>query len=310
MERPNKTWRSVLSAHSLAVGAFAVIFAFVFIAASFVVANGQTMGPTDTRVVSLYLDGQETVVPTRAATVKEFLEKTNIKLFEADLVEPGLDTQITGDNFNIQVYRARPITIIDGLKIERLLSPHRSAQLIVQKAGFSVYPEDVLTITTATDFVQDLIFGEKLIIKRATPVNLSLYGAPMAVYRTQATTVGEFLKERAIIIETGATLTPSEDTAISSNLSVVVSKFGKQVLSVEEEVKFEIESTQDPTKYINEITVIQPGVKGTKQVIYEIELKDCSRNCSSSFTRGNYHSNPKSKFKLLALKPQTILAIK
>ena len=281
MKLLNKTKPSAGITHSFILGLFAIVFIFIFLATSFVVANGQTMGPNDRHVVNLYADGQVTSIPTRATTVKDFLDKAGIQLHEADLVEPGLYTPITQDDFNVQVYRARPVSVVDGTTVKRVLTPQTSAELVVEQAGFTVYPEDDLTFTTSTDYVKDMILGERLIIDRATPVNFSLYGSKVAVYRTQAKTVGGFLAEQNIVPEAGATVTPVESTPINPNMSIFVTKFGKQVVTTEEEVMFDIESTPDPTQTAGKITIIRPGVKGKKQVIYEVvmqEGQEVSRN--------------------------------
>jgi uncharacterized protein YabE (DUF348 family) len=220
------------------------------------------------------VDSQESSLPTRATTVGDFLTKAQIKLNEGDLVEPATDTVIEQDNFRVQVYRARPVTIVDGTIIKRVLTPHNSARLIAEKAGFTLYPEDNVTLTTADNFVQDSILGEKLTIDRATPVSISLYGAPAATYRTHAKTVGELLSEKGITPEQGATLTPGAETVITPNSAVFISKFGKSVITVDETVAFDTQSSSDPSKTIGTTTVITPGVSGKKQVIYELALRD------------------------------------
>ena len=113
-----------------------------------------------------------------------------------------------------------------------------------------------------------------MVLDRATPVSLSLYGAPSAVYRTQAKTVGGFLTERGITPEAGATVTPAQPFAVSANLPIFISKYGKKVISVEEPVNFPVESTNDTSKTVGQVTVIQAGVRGAKQVVYELELRD------------------------------------
>lgn len=266
--------KKLIFSHAFSFGIFLVLFSFVFIAGGLVVANGQMMGPTDSHVVSFYHKGEETTVPTRAQTVKDFLDKIGVELYEADLVEPSLESPIDADNFRIQLFRARPVTITDGKKTVKTLTPHRSPQLIAQKAGFKVYPEDILTTETVSDFVNQNIFGEKLTIDRSIPVSMSLYGSPFAIYRTQADNVAGFLKERSIIPEEGATVSPSLSTEISENMIITISKYGKKIIAVEEEVPFETESTFDPTTIAGIISVSKAGVNGKKQVIYEIILQD------------------------------------
>ena len=77
-------------------------------------ANG--LRAEDRRIVTLHVDGEELIVPTTASTVGELLERAEIELLEHDLVEPSLESAIVTDSFNINVYRARPVTVIDGAK--------------------------------------------------------------------------------------------------------------------------------------------------------------------------------------------------
>lgn len=265
---------SLLHTHAFGFGIFVTLFTFVFFAGGLVVANGQTLGPNDSHVVNLYVDGEETSIPTRAATVKDFIDKAQVDLREGDTTEPSLTTPIDADNFRVHIYRAHPVLIIDGTTSQRVLTSETTPQLIAQKAGFTVYPEDTLTLSTPENFIQDAILGQKLTIDRATPVSISLYGTTPAVYRSHAKTVGDLLAEKGIVPEAGATVTPSKDTALTANTAIFVSKYGKTVTTAEEEVPFEIQSTNDATLNVGTVNITKAGVKGKKQVVYEIVLRD------------------------------------
>ena len=132
-----KSFTNFIKKHAFASGVFAIIFGFVFFSFSLVAANGQTLGPSDNHIVSLYADNSTSSVPTRAETVGDFLEKAEINLGEYDLVEPSKDTKITEDNFRITVYRARPVTIVDGVNTSFVMTPHKSPRLIAEKAGIT-----------------------------------------------------------------------------------------------------------------------------------------------------------------------------
>lgn len=260
--------------HGFALSLFFVIFSFCFFSGGLVVANGQTVGPTDSRVVTLYDKGQATDIPTRARTVEEFLQKAGVQLHEGDVVEPIAQTFIDGDSFRVQIFRARPVLILDGATQTRVMTPHDSPRLIAEKAGIAVYPEDNLTLAQSSNVILEPTLGEKLTIDRATPVTLSLYGAPAVPIRTHASTVGELLAERKITPEAGATIVPVAGTPLAPNLAVFISKFGKQVVSVEEAVPFATETINDPNLNFGRTEVRTAGVKGKKQVTYEIELRD------------------------------------
>lgn len=260
--------------HAFASGVFAVIFGFFFFSLSLVVANGQTVGPTDNHVVSLYVDNNDSTVPTRAKTVGEFIKNANITLQKEDLVEPKLDTPITEDNFKINIYRARPITIVDGITKTTILSPQTSPVLIASKAGIQTYPEDNLNLSVVNDFSTEQAIGEKLVIDRATPISFSLYGSTPAVYRTHLKTVGDFLASQKIIPEPGATVSPGVDSPITSGMNLFISKFGKKTISEEQSIPFDTQTNPNPDQPVGKITVTSPGKPGKKQISYEIDLKD------------------------------------
>ncbi len=265
---------SFIHKHAFSIGVFGILFSFTFLAGSFVVANGQTVGPDDSHIVSLYIDGQETAIPTRSQTVGELLDKTDVLLTEYDLVEPAKDTPIVGDNFSINVYKARPVTIIDEGKVTRTFTPHQGAKLITEKAGITVYPEDTYALESGNSFVDEQIIGEKITIDRATPATINLYGAGPVTYRTHADTVGALLSERGITPEEGATVVPAADTALTANMAIFISKFGKQVITEDVAIPFETQTTPDPNSQAGKVTVTTPGKPGVKKVTYELETRD------------------------------------
>ena len=99
--------------HPFAVPVFTFMVLFFVGCASFIVLSGETIEAEDQKVVHLYVDGQEKIIPSRAKTVEEVLQKAGIELREGDIAEPALDNAIVDDDFNINVYRARPVTIVD-----------------------------------------------------------------------------------------------------------------------------------------------------------------------------------------------------
>lgn len=265
---------SFINKHFFSVAVFGVLFMFTFLAGGFVVANGQTIAPSDSHVVSLYVNGEETVVPTRAKTVGELIDKTAVSVNEADLIEPSRDTAIDGDNFRINVFKARPVTIIDGQKTVRLLSPHQGNKTVVEKAGIKVFKEDILKSETGDSFVDEKIIGEKITIDRATPVSVSLFGEEPLIYRTHVNTVGDLLAERGLVVEQGATLQPSAETELTPNMFIYISKFGKKVVTEDVAIPFEISNSADPETVIGRVVVVKAGTPGLKKVTYEIDTRD------------------------------------
>ncbi len=274
MQTVNSYLNRLIHAHAFAFGIFVSLFAFVFFAGGLVVANGQTLGPSDSKIVNLSVDGKQQSIPTRAENVQAFLNNAGVKLGEYDLVEPALQTDITEDNFTVQVYRARPVTIVDGTTETRVMTPYTSAQTVLEKAGVKTYPEDILSFNAPDNFVDTQILGQKLVIDRSYAVTVSLYGTPAVTYHTHANTVGELLAEKGIVAEEGATITPAVDAPLSEKTAIFISKFGKKVITQEEVAAFPVNSTPDPTLPAGQVKVVTAGKKGKKQVVYEVTMRD------------------------------------
>lgn len=245
-----------------------VISCFLFIA-----FGGETIGPSDRKVVHLYYEGKNQDVPTRAKTVGELLENLQISLQAQDLVEPPLATPITSDNLHINVYRSRPVTVVDsnGDKAFKRLATRNPSE-IAKSLGFKLYPEDNVYAAPPDEALKDDIVGEKIVIDRATPVTLNLYGKSVLV-RTHAQTVKQLLDEKGVKSIAGDSVFPMLSTPIKPNLSIFVVRPGKQVVSREEAVEQPEKIIDDPSKDSSYSDILDPGKPGKRVVIYEIEKK-------------------------------------
>lgn len=259
--------------HRFIIGMAMSVFVFVVAAGGLVVVNGETLEPGDTRVVRVYVDGEETTIPIRAENVGDVLKKLNITLRDSDEVEPSLDARILSDDFQINVYRAKPVTVIDGSRRIQILTPHQSPRRIADEAGVKVYPEDRVRFSETTDFIKDGVIGQMVTIERSTPVIINLYGT-LINHRTLSTKVTDVLREKGITLAPDDTLSPAADSLISSNMMISVSRFGTQVVTVEEEIPFTSEQTTDPESPIGKVVVTRAGTVGKRIVTYEITLKN------------------------------------
>lgn len=247
-----------------------IVLSFVTMA-GYVLIGGRTVGPEDAHVVQLSLDGKKQTIPTRASTVDEFLKRAEVVLEEGDVVEPALTSEIVDDNFRINVYRARPVTVFDGDQRIQALSAATTPRSVAAQIGLEVFPEDNLKQEVSEDILRDQVIGEKIIIERATPANLNLYGTPVTI-RTHARTVEELLKEKNIALASGDSVQPAAETPITPNILVLVTRFGTQVATVEEDIPMPVEIIEDPSLSFGAQAVRQAGSPGKKLVTYQLEL--------------------------------------
>lgn len=260
--------------HPFVVPVIAFMVLFFVSCAGFVVLNGETIGANDSKIVHLYIDGQNRIVPTRAQTVGEVLQQNGVELREGDQVEPALDSSLVSQDFNINVYRARPVTVIDdaGQKVTTKVVESTPVEM-ARKAGVTVYPEDYVKIAAAADALRAGVIGAQIIIERSTPAIINLYGTSVPA-RTHALTVGELLKEKNIKTLEGDTVQPGLDTPITDNTQIFITRFGKQIASTEEEIPAPVEKVADSNMLAGTTAVKIAGAPGRKLVTYEIDLQN------------------------------------
>lgn len=292
----------------LTFGVLLVVGAIVLL----VVTKGDptpTLATSNSKIVIMTVDGEERVLPTRASSVGELLTRLNITLHEGDVVEPAKDTEIVSDNFRVNVYRALPVTIIDGDKEIRALSAAATPRSMVKQAGINAYPEDRLNLDPAQDFITQGIIGQRLVVQRATPVNVSLYGVPIAA-RTHAKTVGEFLREKKIALGEGETVQPSLDSPISSTEPIFVNRKGVTVQVATEDIAPSTQYVEDATLSFGSTAVRQQGVPGKRVVTYQISTQTGERTklqdiviqqpVAALVARGTYVDVPSDKQAVMA----------
>ena len=225
------------------------------------------------RLVNIYDRGVEKTVVTKARTVREVLKLAKISIDERqDVVEPGLDSEMVAEKYNVNIFRARPITIVDGNKRLKITTAEQTPALIARAAGLEVFTEDKTTLDKGDNIVVD---GADTVMKveRASVVNFVLYGKE-SVVRTHAKTVGELLKDKNITLQKDDTLSVDQSARIVPGMKIELWRNGKQTVTVEEDVKFQTEKVQDANRDLGYREVKQAGENGKKNVTYEIEMKN------------------------------------
>jgi uncharacterized protein YabE (DUF348 family) len=236
-------------------------------------ASSQGSRTSHIRTAIVSHDEREETVPTRAATVGELLERLEITLHEGDVVEPGRDARITVDGFRINVYRGAPVTIVDGDKKIFTFSAAATSRSIVKQVGVEVYPEDRLHHIPTDNFLLEGSIGPRVVIDRATPVHMNLYGTAV-VMRTHAETVGELLEERNINLGEDDSVQPDRATPITENMQIFLLQKGTQLATIEEEIPMPVEEVRDDSLSIGTRVVRQEGSPGKRLVTYQIQLEN------------------------------------
>ena len=206
-------------------------------------ADAATEASRGERLLTVHDRGQERVFLTTASTVGEALKRAGIEVNNVDTVEPGVEEELVANDYQVNIYRARPVIVIDGLNRQRVITSYQTPSQIVEAAGLELYPEDITSMGLPADLLS-AGGGVELNINRATPLKLVLYGKATEV-RTQSLTVREMLSEKNINLSDKDKLSVDLDDEIKPGMTIELWRDGRQTITEEEDVAFEIEKIQD-----------------------------------------------------------------
>jgi len=256
---------------------FGLVLGFIIVGAALLGGGNRALRPSDAHVVFLFDGKDRQVVDTKAKTVGDMVNKLPLHLIPEDVVEPSLDTPIPEDNFRVNVYRARPVTVVDNGNKIVTLTAQKSPRVVAQNAGLSLQPEDRASFDQGA--VAENVIGEKVVVARATPVALSLYGAQLTAY-TQAKTVKELLAEKQIKLSGGETVQPAENTPITPNLPVFILRKDAKIVTAQEPIPPPEQIINDPTLSFGTTVVRQTGTPGKKLLTYILQTDPAGKELS------------------------------
>jgi uncharacterized protein YabE (DUF348 family) len=254
----------------------AIIAAFLLLIVSIaviIVSHVGAVGPGQKGgyLVTIHDRGTEQNILSAGPTVADALKEANVQLDTNDSVEPGLSEKLVA-NDNINIYRARPVIVIDGNIKEKIITSYQTPQQIAKSAGITLYPEDKTTLTQADDIVSQGA-GLALTITRAVPFSFTLYGTTTDA-RTLGKTVGDMLKEKGITLAIDDRVSPTVTTPLTVGLPVRVWREGKQTITVSEAVLFSTNKIQDGDYNVGYDVVQTSGINGTNSVTYQVTIQD------------------------------------
>lgn len=226
-----------------------------------------------THFISFFDDGNRTNVRSDAATVRDALIRADITLGEGDIVEPALDEPISSEDFNINIYRARDLIVLDGHHHIHIKTASTNPEEIVGDAGVKLLDADKVELVPYNNLLESgSIMAYR--VARAKVVHLNYYGQRIDK-RTQASTVADFLKEQEIDTNTEKNwVSIPLNSKITNQISFAIQPQGKQTITVNETIPFGETVTQDYDMAYGERHVTKAGENGEKTVTYEVDMKD------------------------------------
>lgn len=224
------------------------------------------------RLITIHDRGEEKLLLSNAGTIADALRDAGITVDSHDAVEPALGEKLVASEYQINIYRARPVIVIDGTTRQKIITPYQTPDQIVKDMGITLHLEDTAEIAQSEDIVSDGA-GLRLTIDRATVFTFDLYGVKTES-RTQGETVADMLRGKGIELEANDRVSLPLDAPIHAGTEVRVWREGKQTVTTQEAVPFDVEQIRDADQEVGYKQVQTPGVNGQRNVTYEIEIKD------------------------------------
>ena len=255
----------------LVIAALLLIVAIVISVANVTHADNGVKNQSG-RILTIHDRGTTKVVVTEAANISDALKEAGFVIDNNDVVEPAVTEKLVASNYQVNIYRARPVIIVDGNSRTKVITAYQTAEQIAQSVGIKLYSEDK-TILGVTDNIIADGAGLQLTIIRSTPFELTLYGKTTIV-RTQAKTIATMLTEKGIKLSSDDRVSLGLDTSITDGLAVRIWREGKQTITVDELINFEVDKIKDADREVGYVDVRTAGVKGSRNVSYEITIQD------------------------------------
>ena len=236
-------------------------------------SEGGEKNDTTAHFVSLFYDDERTNVKTDARTVREALQRAKIELSDGDKVEPALDDEITADNFNINIYRARDVIVLDGSRKKHIKTASTNPADVAMDAGVKLLEADTVELVPYNNLLES---GNVVAyrVKRAKTVRIDYYGKKISV-RTQAKTVAKLLSEREIDTDREKNwISVSLKTVIKDGMSFSIQPQGIRTITVEEMIAHGEKTIQDYDLEYGKRQIIKAGANGSKTVTYEVNMRD------------------------------------
>lgn len=251
-------------------------------------------------LITIHDGEKDQSIVTDKQTLREVFKKTGTVLDKNDIVEPGLDEPLVAPSYQVNIYRARPVTVVDGSRRVAVMTAYQTPEQITEQAGITLHDQDQTSLTLSDNLLKD---GSnlQLVINRATPVKLVLFGKTDTVY-TRSTTVKEFLKEKHIMLGKKDTISVNPDGLVKANMTIEIWHNGSQRATTEESIPAPIETIQDTNQPVGYEKITKQGQAGKKMVTYDIIMKN-GREISRKKVGEVVVTQPTKTVKIVGAKP-------
>jgi uncharacterized protein YabE (DUF348 family) len=266
--------KSLIRRSATPTGAIVIALALLVACIAFVIVSRSTAtyAQQSGRLITIHDRGVEKLIMSDASTIGDAIKEAGIELDDSDSVEPAQSEKLVASEYNVNIYRARPVIILDGALKQKIITSYQTPEQIAKSAAITLYPEDVTKLARTDDIMSEGA-GLKLTIDRATPFTFTLYGTTTQA-RAQGQTIGDMLKEKGITLSASDRVVPDATAPLVSGAVVRVWREGKQTITADVPINFKVTEVQDGDQYVGYRATKTAGQAGSRSVTYEVLIQD------------------------------------
>jgi uncharacterized protein YabE (DUF348 family) len=244
------------------------------------VAGGSVVAAAH-KTVSVTVDWQQQEVGTLAGSVEGALDSAGLTISEHDTVAPSADTAIS-DGSQIVVERGRLLTLtIDG-KTREVWTTATTVEEALAELG-----QNPAAFKLSADRSREIPV-DGLAVKADTlfSATVSVGGAAAKPVQSSAKTVGDFLKEQAIVLGAEDKVDPAVTTPLANGLVIKVARVATTTVTEEVEVAQPADQTvEDSSLDAGTSTVTQQGSAGKDSVTYKVTTVNGAQSAKNEVAR-------------------------
>jgi len=217
--------------------------------------------------LTLTVDGTTTALRVTGDTVAQVLAEEGVSVDSQDFVTPGLDSAVHNGE-QIEVSHARTLTAtIDGETRTYVTTATTVGNALLM---LGVNPSSAqISLPPQTEITQ----AAQVTVETQNMVSLRVDGSTY-YFETTADTVGDLLAARGVTLGSLDRVTPSADTAITSDMAVVVQRVTTQQKTTTVAVSFTIKSTNTSAITKGTTKVVTKGVDGEATQVWNVTMVD------------------------------------
>lgn len=233
-----------------------------------VLVGGTTAFMRYDKTVTIVVDGDERTVHTFASSVKQVLERQQIKVGEHDIVAPGRNAKLDdGDRVAVRYGRMLTLTL-DGRPQQVWVTATSVAEAMDQ---LGVRTDGAYLSASRSQPIGRQ--GLNLDVRTERGVTFMVDGKQLLV-RTNVATLGEALQQAQIVMGPQDRISVATDTYPAEGMTVSIMRVTGTTLVKDEKIPFETVKQDDPTQFKGNESVVTKGVAGIRKVTWAYETID------------------------------------